>query len=173
MIINIGSKNLVKIDALKEILIDYPRLKDAEVFPLEAGSGVADQPKSLDETISGAMNRAKSAFQNCDYSVGIESGLMKVPKTNTGYMDVSACAIFNGQEYFLGLSSAWEPPKKVVEFMIQEGMDMNDAAYKAGLTDNLKIGSAEGLIGIVSKGLLTRKEYTKEAIRTALIRLEE
>ena len=49
---------------------------------------------------------------------------------------------------------------------------MNDAAHKAGLTKNPKVGSAEGLVGIMTKGRLTRKEYTKEAIRTALIHID-
>ncbi|MDO8424485.1 MAG: inosine/xanthosine triphosphatase [bacterium] len=173
MKINIGSKNPAKVSALKEILINYPYFKEAEVCSVDAVSGVDNQPKSLEETITGAKNRAKDAFHDCDYSFGLESGLMTVPQTATGYMDVCACAIFDGKEYYFGLSSAWEPPKKVVEYMIQEGMDMNEAAYKAGLTNNSKIGSAEGLIGIMSKGRLTRQEYTKEAIRTALIRLEE
>jgi hypothetical protein len=29
---------------------------------------------------------------------------------------------------------------------------MNDAAYKAGMTKSLKVGSEEGLIGVVTKG---------------------
>ena len=57
--------------------------------------------------------------------------------------------------------------------MLDDGLDMTQAALKAGLTDNPKVGSAEGLVGIMTKGRLTRKEYTKEAIRTALIHLEE
>lgn len=173
MKINIASKNPAKVGALKEILIGCSFLRGAKVYPVDAVSGVDNQPKSLEETIKGAMNRAKNAFQDCDYSFGLESGLMRVPKTNTGYMDVCVCAIFDGKEYCLGLSSAWEPPEKVVEYIIQEGMDMNEAAFKAGLTENSKIGSAEGLIGVVSKGMIIRKEYTKEAIRTALIRLRE
>ncbi len=56
--------------------------------------------------------------------------------------------------------------------MLNEGLDMNDAARRAGLTQNPKIGSAEGLVGIMTKGRLTRKEYTKEAIRTALIHVD-
>ncbi len=168
----IGSKNQIKVDAVKEILQDYPHLKDAAISAVEVSSGVADQPKSLEETVRGAMNRAKGAFQDCDYGFGLESGLMAVPNTKTGFMDVCVCAIFDGQEYHLGLSSAWEAPKKVMHHIINEGLDMNQAAVKAGLTKNLKVGSAEGLVGIMTKGRLTRKEYTKEAIRTALIHLE-
>lgn len=172
MIINIGSKNLIKVEAVKEILDDYRHLRLANIIALDSLSEVGNQPKSLDETINGAMNRAKNAFKNCDYSFGIESGLMAVPNTKTGYMDVCVCAIFDGKEYHLGLSSAWEAPKKVADLMLKEGLDMNDAAFKAGLTKNPKVGSAEGLVGIVTKGRLTRKEYTKEAIRTALIHID-
>ncbi len=172
MIINIGSKNLIKVEAVREILKDYYHLKAAEVVAIESLSEVSDQPKSLEETTKGAMNRAKNSFINCDYSFGIESGLMVVPHTKTGYMDVCVCAIFDGKEYHLGLSSAWEAPKKITDFMLKEGLDMNDAAYKAGVTKNPKVGSAEGLVGIMTKGRLTRKEYTKEALRTALIHID-
>lgn len=172
MRINSGSKNKIKIDALKEILFDYPYFKNAEIEAVEAPSGVDNQPKSLEETISGAMNRAKKAFANCDYSFGLESGLMAVPHTKTGFMDVCVCAIFDGKEFHFGLSSAWEVPASVVRYILEDGLDMNEAAVKAGLTDNPKVGSAEGLIGIMTEGRLPRKEYTKEAIRMALIHMD-
>ncbi len=173
MKIHIGSKNKIKVDAVSELLRDYPYLKDADIYSFEAMSGVADQPKSLEETVHGAMNRAKEVFTDCTYGFGIESGLMKVPGTKSGFMDVCVCVIYDGAEYHVGLSSAWEAPKKVMEYMLGEGLNMNDAAHKAGLTSNPKVGSAEGLVGIMTKGRLDRKAYTKEAIRTALIHLEE
>lgn len=173
MKIKVGSTNKIKVEAVKEILWDYPHLKDAMVSMVEVSLGVVEQPKSLGETVQGAMNRAKGAFQDCRYSFGIESGLMAVPNTKTGFMDVCVCAIFDGNGYHLGLSSAWEAPKQVVHYMLTEGLDMNQAAFKAGLTRNPNVGLAEGLVGIMTKGRLTRKEYTKEAIRTALIHLEE
>lgn len=172
MQIIVGSKNPIKIAAVAESLVLYPHLAGAAVWGMEISSGVSDQPKTLPETVQGAMNRAKGAFKDCDYGFGIESGLMAVPNTKSGFMDVCVCAIYDGVEYHLGLSSAWEAPKKVMEYMLKDALDMNDAAFKAGLTNDPKVGSAEGLIGIVTKGRLTRKEYTKEAIRTALIHLE-
>lgn len=172
MKINIASKNQVKIDAVKEVLQTYPHIKDAEIFGIETKSGVSDQPKSLEETVEGAINRAKNSFQNCEYSFGIESGLMAVPNTKTGYMDFTVCAIFDGKEYHLGLSSAWEAPKAVAELMFKEGLDMSQAANKAGYTSNPEIGSKEGLIGIMTKGRLNRKEYTKNAIISALIHID-
>lgn len=54
---------------------------------------MSDQPKSLKETISGAMNRSRNAFSDCQFSFGLESGLMAVPFTKTGYMDVCVCVL--------------------------------------------------------------------------------
>jgi len=172
MNICVGSKNSIKVEAVSEIVQEYSHLKDAVIIACDVDSGVPDQPKSLEQTVNGAIHRAKASFADCTYSVGIESGLMSVPKSKTGFMDVCVCAIFDGNEYHLGLSSAWEVPKDVMAYILEEGMNMTDASVKAGLTDNPTIGAAEGLIGILSKGRLVRKTYTKEAIRTALIHLE-
>ena len=97
---------------------------------------------------------------------------MAVPNTKTGFMDVCVCAIYDGSEFHLGLSSAWEAPAQVVHHMVHDGLDMNQAAFKAGLSTNPQLGAAEGLVGVVTKGRLTRKDYTKESIRTALIHIE-
>lgn len=108
MRIHVGSQNKVKISAVSEAIRDYEFLSDAEVSSLDVESEVSEQPKSIDETIRGAMNRARNAFQNCDYSFGLEDGLMRVPHTKTDYMNVCACAMYDGQNYHIGLSSAFE-----------------------------------------------------------------
>lgn len=172
MKIVVGSQNEVKVNAVKELLCEYPHLCDAEVTAVDVPSGVDEQPKSLEETVRGAMGRAKAARGEAEYGLGIESGLMEVPYTKSGYMDVCVCAIYDGSDYHLGLSSAWEAPREVARYMIEDGLNMTDASVKAGLTDNPLLGAAEGLIGIMTKGRLDRKGYTKEAIRTALIHLE-
>lgn len=172
MKINVGSKNKVKVNAVKEIISRYDFLRDARVQGIESSSDVAEQPKSLDETIKGAMNRAKNSYKNCDLSIGLESGLMKIPYTKTGYMDVTVCAIYDGKEYHLGLSSAFEYPKELTRLLFEEGLTVNEATQKIGLSNEGDVGSRQGAIGILTKGRLERKEYTKQAIVTALIHLE-
>ncbi len=174
MIITVGTKNQSKLDAVVEILKDYPHLIDAEVRSTEVSSGVSDQPVSLEETIVGAQNRAKAAFAESDYSIGIESGLMQVPHTKSGYMDVCAVAIYDGTEYHLGLSSGWEfPDKEINRIIVEDGLDMSQAINKVGLTADPSIGSKAGAIGILTKGRLPRKEYTMQALRTALIHIDQ
>lgn len=174
MTITVASNNKVKVSAVTEIIKEYPHLAHARVATIKTSSGVADQPKSLEETMRGATNRARDAWGNCDYSIGLESGLMHVPGSKTGYMDVCVCAIYDGKEFHFGLSSAWEFPKKeVLDLILNKGLDMNQAMNKAGLTNNPRIGSEEGAIGFFTKGRLDRKEYTKQALRVALIHLEK
>ncbi|MEK7532229.1 MAG: inosine/xanthosine triphosphatase [Patescibacteria group bacterium] len=172
MIIRVGSKNPVKVEAVREIIADYPFLAGAEAIGVEVDSGVGNQPTSLDAAILGAQNRARAAFQNCDVSIGLESGIMPVPHSRTGYMDFTACVIFDGEKMCLGLSSCFEYPKEVTRLLIEENTEASNAFRAAGLTEHERIGYAEGAIGILTNGRLLRKEYTKQAIRNALIQLE-
>lgn len=171
-IINVGSTNPIKIQAVREILRGYPILKSFRIYPIEAASGVSHQPKSLQEIVVGAKNRARNSFISCDYSFGIESGLMPVPETKTGYMDTCICAIHNGLDYHLGMSCGFEPPIDVVRLAIENGMNLDQATKAIGLTKIERVGQAEGIIGLLTKDRVTRKDYTKQAVQMAMIQLE-
>ncbi len=172
MRVNIGSKNQVKINAVKEILGDYPIFDGATVGSVEASSDVSEQPVSLREIIRGAKNRAKNSFRNCDYSFGVEGGFARVPYTKTGYMQFETCAIYDGNTFHLGLSSGFEAPLEAMRLILKEGLDLSKAAKQVGLALDENIGASVGIINPLTKGRLSRKEYTKEAIRMALIHLE-
>lgn len=172
MKIGVGSTNQIKVSAVKELAPLYAMLSGSEIISVNVPSGISEQPKSISETIQGAKNRALGAFEKHDLGFGIESGLIEVSGTKTGMMDVCVCAIYDGKEYHIGLSSAFECPPKVIDLVHKEGLNLNQAFYKAGLTANLKLGSAEGAIGLLTKGRVTRLEYTKQALITALIHLE-
>ena len=172
MKIKLGSRNVAKVGALREVIESYALFKDAELIAIEIDSGVSPHPKSLDETVQGAINRARGSFADCDYSFGIEAGLMLVPFTKTGRMETCACAVYDGKNVYIGLSSAFEYPP-VITRMILSGIEGSDAVRIAGLTDHVKLGNTEGgLIGLLTKGRVSRKEYTKQAIVNALIQLD-
>lgn len=174
MKIIVGSKNAAKVEAVKELLKEYPHLKEAEVVGVAAASGVSDQPLSLEETVTGALQRAKAAHSDCDYSIGLESGLIQVPLSKSGYMDVCACVIYDGSQHHLGLSSIWEfPDIAITESILKDGLDMSQAINKAGLVDDPEVGSKQGAIGILTKGKVDRKEYSKQALRMALIHIDQ
>jgi inosine/xanthosine triphosphatase len=172
MKIIIASLNPQKIAAVKELAAEYPMLKGAHIESVSVASGISDQPKSLEETVRGAINRAKASIGDANHSFGLESGLMEVPYTKTGIMDVCVCAIFDGKNVHLGLSSAFEFPKAIARLVHEKGMNLSEATATVGLTANKNVGSAEGLIGILTNGRVTRLEYTKQAVRAALVHLE-
>lgn len=171
MKINIGTKNQIKINACKETIRDYDFLAKAEVFGIAAASGVGNQPKTLEETVCGAKNRARNCFGSSDLSVGVEDGLMAVPQSLTGFMNITAAAFFDGNRYYLGLSAGFEYPPKAIN-MVKQGLDINQVFYKMKLTNNPKIGSEQGAVGILTKNRWHRKDTVKQALVAALIQLE-
>lgn len=172
MHIALGSTNAVKVSALTALIPEYAFLAGSEVYTVRTESGVSDQPQSLDETIRGAKNRAERAYQGSGLGFGIESGLMEVPHTKTGVMDVTVCAIYDGAEYHLGLSSALECPPKTIELVRTANMDLSQAFNHAGFTQEENIGSSQGFLGLLTNGRIDRHAYTKQAIIMALVQLE-
>lgn len=171
MKVGVGSKNKTKVGAVTEILQDYPMFAGAEVEGVDVQIEQFGHPKTLAETVAGAVDRAKQAYTGHDYGFGIESGLMEVPQTKSGYMEVAVCAIFDGTQVHMGLSQAYEWPKKVLE-KILAGMDGSQAMKAAGLTQHEKLGEHEGFVGIFAKGRTNRTQYNKGAITMALMHLE-
>lgn len=172
MIVHVGSKNPAKISAVTNTIKDYSIFEKASVHGFSAPSEISEQPFSLAETIKGAKNRARNCFSGSDYSFGIESGLMEVPETKTGFMDFCVCAIYNGKEYVLGISSAFECPVELINLVKERGITLSQAAKVSNFTEEENIGYGEGIIGILTKGKVTREGYTKQAIQMAMIQLE-
>jgi inosine/xanthosine triphosphatase len=161
----VGSKNPVKINATKNILEKI--YGKTEVIGVNVDSRVPHQPFGKEETIQGAINRAKNAYSNdFDLSVGIESGLMDIPNSITGYIDLQWCAIFDGDKITLGVSAGFEYPPSVIEEVLK-GVEVGDVMDEVTGVDNL--GQKTGAVSYLSKGILDRTENTEQCILTAMI----
>ena len=172
MKIGMGSKNKTKIDALRTLLKHYPLFKGAKVVGVDVEIEEFGHPKNLEETVEGAMERALQAYEGYDYGFGIEGGLMEVPHTKTGYMEVAVCAIYDGRKIHLGLGPALEWPTKVVDAILNKGLDGSQAMKAAGYTTQEKFGEEEGLVGVLTKGKMNRTDFNRYAIMMALTHLE-
>ncbi len=172
MKVGVGSQNKTKVGAVAEVLQDYPLFESAQVEGMAILIEEFGHPKSLDATVAGAIDRAKQAYAGNDYGFGIEGGLIEVPYSKTGYMEVAACAIFDGEQIHLGLSPACEWPRDVVDGIVNKGLDGSQAMKAAGITGEVKIGENKGFIDIVTKGRMDRTAFNKAAIMMALIHLE-
>ncbi len=168
--IKVGSKNRVKIDAVREAIKQFSLFSKAHVTGVQSSSGVSRQPKSLEETIRGAMNRARNTFMDCDYSVGIEDGIMPEPLTSE-WINVSACVIYDGSKFHIGLAPSFAYPRRVAEAVLSEGSEIGDHIHHLRKREH-KSSEEEGAIGLLSKGLISRKDYLKLGVLMALIHLE-
>lgn len=172
MNIGVGSKNITKVQAVEEILKDYPLFASAQVHAVNVQIEEFGHPKNINEVVAGATDRAKQAQQGNDYGFGIEGGLMEVPGTKTGYMEVAACAIYDGTQVHLGLSPACEWPAAVIQHILHDGLDGSQAMKAAGITSEEKLGASKGFIDLATKGRMDRTAYNKAAVVMALIHLE-
>ena len=168
MIINIGSKNPNKFNAVKEAFLMFEQFQNAVFQSNAAKSGVSDQPIGYKETITGAKNRADNSFANCDISVGLESGLVEIPLTRTGYMNLTICSIYDGNEFCIGSGPAFELPEKITKLVVEDRLELDEAILKSGFSANPRIGYSEGIIGVLTNGVVTRKDYMIPSVTMAL-----
>ena len=168
--INVGSKNPTKIEAVREVLDGYNFFNPFEINSFDVSSGISEQPIGIDSIVFGSRNRAKNSFLNCDYSVGLESGLFR--HYLDSFLDICSCSIYDGKNFYSGFSEAFEIPKNIVKLILEENFDLSQATKKAGFTQSEKIGNENGIINILSGGRFVRGDQIKRSLQMALIPLE-
>ena len=172
MRVTVGSKNQTKVLAVAEAFKESKLFESAEVIPVDVVTEEFGHPIGMSKVVEGAMDRAKQAYEEGGLSVGIEGGLIEVPGSKSGYMELAACALFDGRRYHQGLSPAYEWPKPVVDLIINHGLDGSQALKQAGFTNHEKLGAAEGGIWLFTHGKMNRTAFNKLAVVMALIHLE-
>ena len=74
--------------------------------------------------------------------------------------------------YYTGLSTGFELPPQILRLVLDQKMDLSQVCLQSGISHNTSIGSTEGLIGVLTKGKVDRKEYSKQCVVTAVLQLE-
>jgi inosine/xanthosine triphosphatase len=162
--VKVGTHNPLKVRATRNVLEQI--YSNVDVEGIEVDSGVGDQPIGLDETIEGAVNRARNAFMDADLSVGIESGLLATPHSITGYLDLQWCAIYDGDRITLGVSAGFEYPPAVMEEVLK-GEEVGEVMDR--VTGVEKLGQKTGAVSYLSRGLLDRTANTEQCVFMAMI----
>eukprot|EP00929_Paragymnodinium_shiwhaense_P025420 TRINITY_DN15379_c0_g1_i1.p1 TRINITY_DN15379_c0_g1~~TRINITY_DN15379_c0_g1_i1.p1 ORF type:complete len:238 (-),score=43.95 TRINITY_DN15379_c0_g1_i1:141-773(-) len=180
----VGTTNAAKVAAVEHTVRHFAAtgaafLQDSKLLPFKVSSDISEQPMTMEETQRGAENRARNAHKAAReageggdiLAFGIESGLHITQADKRAY-DLCFCCAFDGETVHHGISCAFEIPPPILKFVVEDGMDLAKACNAAGVTSNPKLGEAEGLIGILSRGRTSREEYTKQAISMALMHWE-
>lgn len=173
MIVAVGTSNPVKVRAVENVL---SRFFEVAVIMKQVRSKAPPQPIGLETTIEGAISRAVGALEsvpNADLGVGIEAGIIPIPKTISGYMDQQFAAIADRSGWVtLGGGPSFEYPQFLVRRVLNERIEVN--SVMAELTGEPFLGHKQGAIGYFSKGALNRTALTELAVLMALIpRLNE
>lgn len=169
MKVAIGTKNPSKLAAAEEAFKSFFPDEDIEFIPVEVASGISDQPMSDEETLQGALTRAKSALQEAgaDYGVGLEGGLQQIADY---WMVGNIAAVVNAAGDTSAGASARVVVPDVIMSHVLEGTELNDAVHKAlNIKDNGKQG---GILGLLSKDIVTRSSACRDAVLLALSGVE-
>jgi non-canonical (house-cleaning) NTP pyrophosphatase len=87
-------------------------------------------------------------------------------------MDTTCCAIYDWINYHIGFASCFEYPKKMIEKVLWENKEICDIALEMGFAEHREFREWLGMIGTLTKGRVTRIDYTYQAVQMALIHLD-
>ena len=165
MKIAIGTLNKAKNAAVQNVVNSV--WSDAEFISIETDSGISSQPLDDEETIKGAINRAKHALSKTDaeYGIGLEGG---VHSTKHGmFLHGWVAIIDKNHNIGLGQSASIQLPKKIEE-RILNGEELGPIIQELMKDDKDTIRHNEGTNGILTNGLYTRVKEFEDATRCAL-----
>lgn len=165
MVFAVGSQNPIKIQAVREVVIQF--WPESKVTGVKSSSGVKDQPENNQETQRGANNRAKSALKNfpeADFGIGLESG---IEFRKDGLWTFGWVAIIDRKgKLSLAKTIEFRLPPGLAD-LIKNGMEQGQA--DAQFFKREESGKKEGTVGLLTKGKVKRTEAFSQALIFALV----
>ncbi|WP_299990728.1 inosine/xanthosine triphosphatase [uncultured Pontibacter sp.] len=165
----VSSRNPVKVEAaLRGFRKMFPGVH-FEAIPVSVPSGVADQPMTDQETLTGAQNRvnnACAAHPEADYWIGIEGGVEAHEDELAAFAWVvvrSATGIGKAR------SAAFYLPGIVAD-LVGQGMELGVADDLVFNKSNSK--HASGAIGLLTDNAVDRAQLYEQAVALALVRFK-
>lgn len=161
MKIAVGSKNAAKMGAVGVGASAY--WEGVEVEGVDVESGVRAQPIGMEETVQGAVNRAKAAYAavpGCALALGLEGGVMEM----AGRMVLfGVAAVFDGQQVSAAQSGGVPLPDAWGE-ALKNGEELGPFIAALFKDYNRKIGT----MPFLTKGKILREEEFTIAVKGAL-----
>ncbi|MCA1056855.1 DUF84 family protein [Rossellomorea aquimaris] len=153
MRIAIGTKNKAKVEAIQKGFREH--YADNYFECLKTESNVNEQPFSDQETIEGALNRAKNVLRmsDCEVGIGLEGG---VTETLYGMFLCNWGALVdrNGNEIIAGGARISLPAEIAKE--LKAGRELGPIMEE--FTNRSDIRQNDGAVGVFTNGAVTRDE---------------
>ncbi|MCT8137321.1 DUF84 family protein [Anaerobacillus sp. CMMVII] len=160
MKVAVGSTNPTKVKAVHNVVGDL-----FEVIPLKVPSDVSEQPFGDQETVTGALNRAKTCLEVCeaDFAIGLEGG---VAETEYGMLVINWGALVDrdGNEYIASGARAILPDE--VASLVRDGRTLGEAMDL--YTKRLGVSKLEGAMGIITNSRINRDEMFSHVVKVLI-----
>jgi inosine/xanthosine triphosphatase len=165
-LVAVGSTNPVKLAAARAVISSAA--PNASFESIEVPSTVRDQPWGDEETIRGAIARARAARDalRADLGVGLEGGVVELPNGSLRTCAWAAIVDDAGHESIGGSLAMPLPPP--VERLVREGHELGHAMDLLMQQRDIKRGA--GAVGILTRGLLDRQRAYEPMVVYALSR---
>lgn len=165
MLLAVGSRNPVKVEAAQLGFTTFWPNQVWEVTACASPSGVRDQPMSDDEARDGAMSRAHHALHlaAADFGVGLEGGLQKhgTHWFNSGWVVVVSKSGFVGVATTIRMAV----PTRLMDH-VGRGCELGVACDLVFGAKNSKQGA--GHYGLMTDGLIDRTGAFRDAVVAAI-----
>ena len=165
----VASQNPVKVQSTRTGFSDlFPNI-DWDVQGFSIPSGVSDQPMSDEETLEGATNRAMNAkkqYPQAHFWVGIEGGCAIQDQQMWVFAWVVVCSRGRVSK---AKTSMFSLPDNISK-LVQEGFELGVATDMIFGKENTK--HSQGVVGMLSKGLIDRTQYYAQPMILALTSFE-
>ncbi len=145
MIVRVATSNAMKVEAARKAFGKY--WKRPRVLGVEVPSPVSPQPLSFGEIVRGARERARRAYGECDFAVGIEAGIFRVAAVAPHPFQITIACVFDGAREGLGAGPFYQVPRGMARAIV---------------------ACDSGSVAAVTKGKVTRAQVTRDAVLMAL-----
>jgi inosine/xanthosine triphosphatase len=163
----VGSKNPVKLNVTKAVYTDVFSNQSITFETFSAPSGVSDQPYGIEETKTGAYNRAHAClveFPDATYGVGLEGGIEIIDESY--FVTAWMCVLHQDGRVGFGRTSAFALPERINK-LLADGMELGHACDEVFNAENSK--QKGGAVGFLTDGEIPRSDFYADALRFALI----
>jgi len=167
----VASKNPVKAGAIEDAFKQHFPGRSFEIEKLSAASGVPDQPMSDEETQRGALNRltaVRAARPQAEIWAALEGGIED--SSLHGMHAFAWIIIETSQQRGLARTATFPLPDAVAR-LVRAGTELGHVNDQVFGRENSK--QKEGAIGILSGGLIDRRELYSHAALLAMVPIKQ
>lgn len=159
MKIAIGTKNRAKVEAVKQ---SFQYLGHVQFIETNVPSEVSAQPFSDDETMQGAVNRAKNALvkEQADIGIGLEGGVMETEESC--FLCNWGALVDRNYEVTVAGGAKIPLPMEIYE-ELKKGKELGEIMEIYANQHDVR--QNEGAIGILTNGMVTRTEMYEHILK--------